>query len=172
MYSSMYILNHGNRWWWVVSFTPWPLYPRENSLHYLQDKRLDRVQSWTVFYRNQKNLLLLPVIEPKILGPQNHLTVNCYTHWDIPAPLDTEKKKMSAPAGNWKLNHQAHSLVTILAELTWIKDSRIIIKEENKGACEETVVEGRNTMRSWTKTDICSYSAWPRSLMGARIKKN
>jgi len=36
------ILNLGTRWEWVVSFTPWSLYPRGKNLRY----QFDRTQSW------------------------------------------------------------------------------------------------------------------------------
>jgi len=38
-------LNLGTRWKRVVSFTPWPLYPREKNCGYPSNRRLDRPQS-------------------------------------------------------------------------------------------------------------------------------
>jgi hypothetical protein len=56
-YSST-ILNLGNRWRWVVSFTPWPLY-----LRHPLDRRLGGPQRWSGCCGEEKNLVM-PGIEP------------------------------------------------------------------------------------------------------------
>jgi hypothetical protein len=40
-----HFLDLGSSWRWVVSFTPWPLYPRGKSPRYLLDRRLGGPQS-------------------------------------------------------------------------------------------------------------------------------
>jgi len=44
------ILNLDIRWWWVVSFMPW-----ENRPHYLLDRRLGGLQSWSGHGIKEKN---------------------------------------------------------------------------------------------------------------------
>jgi hypothetical protein len=58
------ILDLGTRWRWVVSLTPRPLYPR-----YPLDRRLGGPQSRSGRSGEEKNLLPLPEIEPRLSSP-------------------------------------------------------------------------------------------------------
>jgi hypothetical protein len=48
----------------VVSFTHLPLYPQENRSRYPLYRRMDGTQGQSGHYGEQKNLILLPGIEP------------------------------------------------------------------------------------------------------------
>jgi hypothetical protein len=60
------IFNIGPRWRWVVSFTPWPLYPRRKSPQYPVDRRLGGPQSRSWRGGEEKKIpsLLLPGNDP------------------------------------------------------------------------------------------------------------
>jgi hypothetical protein len=58
------IIELGTRWRWVVSFTPWPLYPRGKSLWYLLDRRLGGPQIRSGRGSEEKNSQPPPGIEP------------------------------------------------------------------------------------------------------------
>jgi hypothetical protein len=62
-YSST-ILNFGTGRRWVVSFTPWPLYPLGKSHRYPLDRRLSGPQSLCGFTGEEKNPLSLLGIKP------------------------------------------------------------------------------------------------------------
>jgi len=74
------ILNFGTSWMWVVSVTPWPLYPLgiESLAHIEQEL-------WWAKYRyglfgTKQNLLTLPALEPLWIIPYpGH-----YTNYDTP----------------------------------------------------------------------------------------
>jgi hypothetical protein len=63
------ILDFGNRWRWVVSFTPWPLYPQGKSPWYPLDRRLGGTQSRSGRGGEEKNSQPLPGLEPPIIQP-------------------------------------------------------------------------------------------------------
>jgi hypothetical protein len=66
-YSST-ILDIGNRWRWVVSFTPRPRYPRGKSPRYLMDRRVNGAQSRFGRCGEEKNLAMSG-IEPGRSSP-------------------------------------------------------------------------------------------------------
>jgi hypothetical protein len=59
-YGSTWTLDGG-----VVSFTPWPLYPRRKCLQYPLNRRLGGPQSRLERRGEEKNLLPLPGIKPR-----------------------------------------------------------------------------------------------------------
>jgi hypothetical protein len=59
-------LNVRNRWRVVISYTYRSLYPLGNSPRYPLDSRMGGPQSRSEHGREQRNLLLLPRIEPKL----------------------------------------------------------------------------------------------------------
>jgi hypothetical protein len=63
------ILDHGTRWRWVVSFTPWPLYPQGNNPWHLLGRRLGGPQSRSGRGGEKKNSQTLPGLEPPIMQP-------------------------------------------------------------------------------------------------------
>jgi hypothetical protein len=63
------ILNLGTRWRWVVSFTPWPLYPQRKSPWYPLNRRLGGTQSRFERSGEEKNSQPLPGIEPPSPSP-------------------------------------------------------------------------------------------------------
>jgi hypothetical protein len=63
------ILDIGTRWRWVVSFTPWPLYPQGKSLLYPLDRRLGEPQSRSGRGGEEKNSL--PTAGNRTLEPQS-----------------------------------------------------------------------------------------------------
>jgi hypothetical protein len=63
------ILDLDTRWRWVVSFMPRPLYPRGNRPWYPLGRWLGRPQSRSGRCREEKNLLPLPGIEPRLSSP-------------------------------------------------------------------------------------------------------
>jgi hypothetical protein len=72
-YSSI-ILDLGTRWRRMVSFTPLPLNPRGKGSRYPLDRRPARPQSRSGHCGEEKNLLSLPGIVPRVLGrPANSL---------------------------------------------------------------------------------------------------
>jgi hypothetical protein len=60
------IFDLGTRWRWVVSFTPWPLYPQGKSPWYPLDRRLGGPQRRSWHSSEEKNSQLLPGLEPPI----------------------------------------------------------------------------------------------------------
>jgi hypothetical protein len=69
------IANLGTNWRWVVSFTPWPLYPEGKSPCYPLNRRLDGPQNRPGWRGEEKNLTLLesehwslgrPVVTPTV----------------------------------------------------------------------------------------------------------
>jgi hypothetical protein len=77
------------RWRWVVSFTPWPLYPQWKSPWYPVDRRLDGPQNRPGRGGEDKNYQLRPGLEPSIIQP----VAQRYNHWAIPAPWYLVKQK-------------------------------------------------------------------------------
>jgi hypothetical protein len=68
MYSSI-IFDLGTSWRQVVSFTALPFYtPGQRARRYPLDRRLGGPQSYSRHYKEEKNLLLVPVIEFRLLG--------------------------------------------------------------------------------------------------------
>jgi hypothetical protein len=63
------------RWRWVVSFTPWPLYPQGRSPRYPLDRRLVGPQSWSGGGGEEKNSQLLPGLEPPVVQPVAQLCI-------------------------------------------------------------------------------------------------
>jgi hypothetical protein len=75
------IIDLGTRWRWVVSFTPWPLYPQGKSPPYPLDRRLSGPQSRSGHGAEVKNS------QPHRDSNSNHSTVqpvvSRYTDWAI-----------------------------------------------------------------------------------------
>jgi hypothetical protein len=63
------ILNLGIRWRRVVSFTTQLLYPRGKSLRNPLDRRMGGPQGLSGRYTEEKNLLLMPGIQPRPSNP-------------------------------------------------------------------------------------------------------
>jgi hypothetical protein len=63
-------------WRWVVSFTPWPLYPQGKSPLYPLDRKLGGPQSRSGRGDEEKNSQSPPIIQP---------VAQRYTDWAIPA---------------------------------------------------------------------------------------
>jgi hypothetical protein len=63
------ILYLGTRWRWVVSFTPWPLYPQGKSRWYSLDMRLGGSQSRSGRGCEEKNYKSQPGLDPPIIQP-------------------------------------------------------------------------------------------------------
>jgi hypothetical protein len=61
-----HILDLGTRWRWVVSFTPWSLYPQGRNLRYPLDRRLGEPQSQCGHTVEGKNSQPSLGIEPQI----------------------------------------------------------------------------------------------------------
>jgi hypothetical protein len=74
-YSST-ILDLGTRWRWVVSFTPWSLYPRGKRPRYPLDRRVGERQSTSGLCGVEKNILRLSGFKPRPSRPR-------YTDWTI-----------------------------------------------------------------------------------------
>jgi hypothetical protein len=64
-----HILDLGNNWRWVVSFTPQLLYPQGKSLWYPLDRRLGGPQNRSGRGGEEKNSYSLPGLEPPIIQP-------------------------------------------------------------------------------------------------------
>jgi hypothetical protein len=75
-YSST-VLDFDTRW--VVSFAPWPLYPRVKSPRYLLDMRLGGPQRRSGRCEENKNILPLLKMEPRFLGLPVHSLVAILT---------------------------------------------------------------------------------------------
>jgi hypothetical protein len=60
-------LDLGTSWRWVVSFTPWSLYPRGKSPRYPLDRRLGGPQSRPGQYR-EETIFTIPRLELRPLG--------------------------------------------------------------------------------------------------------
>jgi hypothetical protein len=75
----------GIKWRWVVSFTPRPLYPLGKNPRYTSQRRLGETENRYRRCGVEENFLLLPGIEPRLLGrpARNHLC----NDWAIPAPI-------------------------------------------------------------------------------------
>jgi hypothetical protein len=69
------ILELGTWWRWLISFTPWPLYPQEKRPCYLLNRRLGGTQSWSGHGGEEKNSQPLPGLKPLIIQP----IAQCYT---------------------------------------------------------------------------------------------
>jgi hypothetical protein len=67
MYRSIFFLDLGTSWRWVVSFTPRPFYLRGNSLRYTLDRRLGGPQSQSG-WRGEEKILDHTGIELRPLG--------------------------------------------------------------------------------------------------------
>jgi hypothetical protein len=67
----------GTRWSEGVSFTLWPLYPRENSPHLSLQRRPDEPQGHAEYFggEKKKNLLPVVVIKPRFLSRPARKTV-------------------------------------------------------------------------------------------------
>jgi hypothetical protein len=63
----------------VLSFTPLPLYPRGNSSHYPLYRRLGEPQSGSERYGEDKNLLMLLGIEPRLLSRPARVLISIQT---------------------------------------------------------------------------------------------
>jgi Fe-S cluster biosynthesis and repair protein YggX len=63
------VLDLGASWRWVVSFTPWPLYPQKKSPCYPLDRRLGGLQSRSGRRGEEKNFQPLPGFEHPIIQP-------------------------------------------------------------------------------------------------------
>jgi hypothetical protein len=59
------ILDSGTRLRWVVSFTPWPLYPQGKSPWYPLDRRLGWPQSRSWYGGEERNSQNLPGLQPQ-----------------------------------------------------------------------------------------------------------
>jgi hypothetical protein len=59
-----FILDHGTRWRWVVSFTPWAIYPQGKDTRYPLHTSLDGPQSRSGHGGEEKTSHPLPGIEP------------------------------------------------------------------------------------------------------------
>jgi hypothetical protein len=64
---AQHILDFGTTWWWVVSFTPRPLYPQVESPWYPLDRRLVGPQSQAGRGGEEENSQPLPGLEPPII---------------------------------------------------------------------------------------------------------
>jgi hypothetical protein len=84
------ILELGNRWRWVVSFTPQPLYPQGMSPWYPFDRRLGEPQSRSGRGGGEKNSQPVLGLETPIIQP----VVQCCTT-ELPKLL--KKIKMGIP---------------------------------------------------------------------------
>jgi hypothetical protein len=107
-------LHFDTRWRWVLSFTPWLLYPWENKFQHRSDRRLAGPQNWP---GNFEEVSFIPRAlcrwEKSPLGTQ--WICGCVGHG---AGVDLRiQEKPLAPAGNQTLVHQTDSLVTTLTEL-------------------------------------------------------
>jgi hypothetical protein len=69
-----HILDLSTRWKWVVSFTPWLLYPQGKSPWYPLDRRLGWPHSWSGSGDEVKNSQPLLGLEPPIIQS----VVQCY----------------------------------------------------------------------------------------------
>jgi hypothetical protein len=77
--AALLILNLSIRWRWVVSFTPWLLYPQGKSPCYPLNRRLGGSQERCGSFGEEKNLLLLPWIKPWFLDCPVHSVVTILT---------------------------------------------------------------------------------------------
>jgi hypothetical protein len=57
------LINLGNRWRWVSSFTLQPLYPKERARYPLQ-RKMFRPQSWPGRFGEENGFLTVPGMEP------------------------------------------------------------------------------------------------------------
>jgi len=57
-------------WWWVISFTIRPLYPRGKCVRYAMDPKSNGIQSWSRRFSEQKNSFHLPGTKPQFLSHQ------------------------------------------------------------------------------------------------------
>jgi hypothetical protein len=95
-YSSI-ILDLGSRWRWVISFTPWPLYPQGKSPRYPLDRWLARPQNRCGRCGVEKRLSFLSGIEP--FRPS---LVRRYTDWASPAPIQRQvERKLNKLKQKW-----------------------------------------------------------------------
>jgi hypothetical protein len=62
------ILNHGTKCIWVISFTPWLLYPHRKTCWYPLHRRFGGPQRWFGCSEEQINLLTLLGIKPQFHG--------------------------------------------------------------------------------------------------------
>lgn len=74
---SPFILNLCSKWQWVVSFTARSLYCRGNN--YPEPSDWGPRPVWTLCGKEQKNLLPIPVIGPRLFGPPAHSPVTVPT---------------------------------------------------------------------------------------------
>jgi hypothetical protein len=74
----------GIRWRWVISFTPWQLYPQGKSLRYPLDRRLGGPQSRSGHGVEEKNSQPPPGIEPR---SSDRPARSQSLYWDVPAPV-------------------------------------------------------------------------------------
>jgi hypothetical protein len=79
-YSST-IRDLNTRWRWLVSFTPWPLYPRGKSSRYRLDRRLGGPQSRSECCGEEKNL-----VPARIRTAAVQFVARRYSDWAIPVP--------------------------------------------------------------------------------------
>lgn len=61
-------LNFSALWRWVVNLTPWPLCPWGNSAHFPMNRRMHVIWGWLDAFKKWQDILLLPGIEPWLLG--------------------------------------------------------------------------------------------------------
>jgi hypothetical protein len=66
-----YFLDLGISWRWVVSFTPWPLYPQGKSPSYLLGRKLGGPQNWSGWCGEEK-FMTLPGLQPWPLSHSAH----------------------------------------------------------------------------------------------------
>jgi len=67
--TALLALNIGDRWTWVVNFTPRPLYPRGKRRGTYQREGWDEPHSWSGQFGEQKNSLPLQGKEPRMVQP-------------------------------------------------------------------------------------------------------
>jgi hypothetical protein len=74
-------IDLGTRWRWVVSYTPWPLYPQGKSPWYPFDRRLGGPQSRSGRSGEEKNYQPPPESNPRT--PIVQPVAQRYTDWTI-----------------------------------------------------------------------------------------
>jgi hypothetical protein len=84
------VLDLGNRWGWVVSFTPRPLYRQEKGPWYPLHRRLGGPQSRCGRGRKVKNSQPLPGLEPPTIQPVAQRYQYKQTFWEKWNPWETQ----------------------------------------------------------------------------------
>jgi hypothetical protein len=134
-YSST-IPDLGTKWRWVVSFTPWLLYPRGKSPRHPLDRRLGGPQNSSGRYGEEECFLPLTEIEPRPSSP-----------WPIPITSELETDKNIIQVSKMKF----WEMLTKLGYLQTAKrNTRKSMKMELKGKMASWIRGHKDT---WV--DIC-----------------